>query len=322
MVQLRLDPSPLLSIVLSELDSSHEELQEGRVEAGMVQVELALGACRTAMSRSEWFAAATGPLRHHDIAKVLREDPLTAAGAACPRGGIGEARVLDLMLDADAQAAAVPALTRGQRIHAFTAHGDTAFGWRWRRQFLADAIRQLAGARANLRILTIGAGHVREADLLSPEVIERIAQWTVVDHDAAALARATARHPDIAGRVMRAVPASARDILTGQFGDFGMFDLVYAPGFFDMLTDGMALVLAQRLLDRCASGGRLLIPNATADVADAAYFEVWLDWVTTPRTEADMLRLLDGARTVGGVGAHTVIRDPRGTTVCLNVERV
>jgi hypothetical protein len=303
---------------MADLDRSRDELAAGRIETGLADLELALGACRAGMSRSEWYTAATGPLRRHDISALLREDPLTALGATRPRGGAGEAAVFDLLFDASDAPPVSAVSPRAARIHAVTTGGDTGHGWRWRRQFLADAVRRMAEARDGVRILTIGAGHVREADLLAPDVAARIGEWVVVDHDAAALVSAMARHP---GVPLRAIPVSARDILTGQLPVAGAFDLVYAPGFFDLLTDGMALVLAQRLLERCASGGRLLIPNATDDVADAPYFEVWLDWATTPRSEAGMLRLLDGASATSVARSHTVTRDPRGTTVCLDVER-
>jgi SAM-dependent methyltransferase len=318
-VQLRLEVSPYLTMALSDLDRARDELIAGRVEAGMAELELALGSCRSVLTRPEWFAAATGPLRQHTVHVLLRQDPFTAAAQQFRRGGAGEAHLVDMAMDGPMRPVPQGTSTLGRRIQAVTLSGDTCAGLRWRRTLLADAVRNVAAARPRTRILSVGAGHVREAEALPPEVAAGIAEWVLVDTDAAALATAVARYP---GVPLTPRLVSARELITGQLPVDGVFDLVYSPAFFDLITDGMALVLAQRLLERCAHAGRLLVPNATPEASDAGYFEVFLDWITTPRTDTTLLHLLDGAVSGLTIREPRVLRDARGTTVCLDVERV
>lgn len=84
--------------------------------------------------------------------------------------------------------------------------------------------------------------------------------------------------------------ASVRDVLKGQVALTG-FDLVYATGLYDYLTEPVAQRLCEILFGMLNPGGRFLIANFLPNIPNAGYMEPYMDWWLIYRTEAELLRL-------------------------------
>ena len=79
------------------------------------------------------------------------------------------------------------------------------------------------------------------------------------------------------------VAGSVRDLIAGRVGCEG-FDLAYAAGLFDYLSDEVSCRLIERMLACLRPGGRLLIGNFTPVNWGRSYMEAFMDWHLIHRT--------------------------------------
>ena len=161
-----------------------------------------------------------------------------------------------------------------------------------RRDILANLVDETARRKVEgAEILSFAAGHLREAERSKALADGTIARWVAVDQDPLSIAEI---RDSFGGTAVEAVNGSARDLL-GKRLDLGTFDLVYASGIYDYLTDKVAVKLTQRLLELVRPGGTFLFANYSRPIIVDGYLETFMNWTLLLRTEEDMLRIISDA---------------------------
>ena len=134
------------------------------------------------------------------------QDPFTRWSFEKPRGYSGDARLLDFIYGHESIAEQVAQSSElGKAIYAHTAQGSPpAVAVRERRDLVARFVDEIAGQReAPIDILTLAAGHLREADRSLALRDGRIARWVAIDQDPLSVGSIT--------RDFRGTPVEARD---------------------------------------------------------------------------------------------------------------
>jgi hypothetical protein len=235
-------------------------------------------------------------LRAHRLGAVLCEDPVTAHSVARPRGYSGDAALLDLIYAGPVPIAAFADTTaRGRRINAVTMTAGVHGARRDCLALLTDYV-DLAAIDARPVVLSLGAGHLREADGSNALRSGRIARWVAVDQDVESCAEIDRR----LGRRVETIPRYISAILNGEVR-IEMVDVAYAAGLFDELPTPIAIKLARRVVAMLRPGGRFLFTNHATGMWDAGFLEAAMDWTLTLRNPAEMARI---AESVAGVTAR------------------
>ena len=103
--------------------------------------------------------------RLHPLRGLLHEDPFTSRAFNKPRGYAGDAVLMDYLYGSE-ERWPVPESTRiGRHVFDYTTAAPAAEGVRARRGFVADFVDNLANQRRRPEVLSIAAGHLREAEL-------------------------------------------------------------------------------------------------------------------------------------------------------------
>lgn len=294
------------------------DLKSGRVHGGMEALFDGLRDVHARLTRQEWDAFRE-QAREHSLCKVLRTDPLTDHAFRRPRGYPGDAGLLDMIYDGVRvdypHREGTSAL--GERIFSYLVASPAAHAVRSRRRVLAGMVDETPEMVDRPRVLSVAAGHLREAELSSAVRTGRIGEYVALDQDGDSLAVIEERHagdPSI-----KTVQAGARELVAGRL-DLGSFDLIYSAGLFDYLSARFARQLVARLFERLAPGGRLVVFNFAPDLRDVGFMETFLRWDLIYRTESDMEDLVCEvpADARGGV---CVRRDPSGALVYFDLAR-
>ena len=156
-----------------------------------------------------------------------------------------------------------------------------------RRDTLASLIDDVAAERRRPRILSIACGHLREAQRSTALSTGMIGELIALDQDQESLAIVEAEQ---ARHGVTVLHSSVRSLLTGRISLSG-FDLVYASGLFDYLSDAIATRLTSRMFDMLAPGGKLLLVNFTPDNHGRGYMETFMDWTLIYRDEEGLAGL-------------------------------
>lgn len=264
---------------------------------------------RAAMTPDVWANSVVGCCREHPIQSLLLEDPYTARAYNKPRGYAGDAVMLDYVYTGapppDTSAVGL-ALFRGT---TGLPNGQSVIA---RRDLLAQRIDEAAASRPGARVLSIACGHLREAQRSVALVSGTVSELVAFDQDTESL--------DVVSRdrlsgVVRTIRGSVTDIIRNRVS-FAEFDLVYAAGLFDYLTEAFGRRLLALMAGMVRSGGRVLVANFTPDNHGRGYMECFMDWSLTCRDESKMLGLLGGVES-GLVGNHRVHRDAYNNVVYL-----
>jgi len=218
-------------------------------------------------------------LREHALFKLLREDPIVAQANAHPHGAAGSGELLDLIYDRRPGGAVSPL---GQALLAITSR---LTGLAAMRDRLSDGARLLTNAwQAGRTVCVLGCGHLREAAMLIGSDLTTI---TAVDIDGRAIDAVRRHH----GHAIEAVEANALRFLQDAIVAGRQFDLIYALGLSDALSD-VALSSLCRLARACLTrDGRLVIANYVPDHASVAWMDAILDWQPIGRSTDDLSRI-------------------------------
>ena len=136
-------------------------------------------------------------------------------------------------------------------------------------------------------VLSLAAGHLREALLSSAVKRRRVGRYVALDSDAASVAEVKRCY---GGYGVEAVQATARQVVTGRI-EPGQFDLVYSTGLFDYVPQQAAQRLTWRLFQLLRPRGRLLVANFLPGIPDLGYMESFMDWKLLYRTRREMLEI-------------------------------
>ena len=215
--------------------------------------------------------------REHELHSFFLQDPFTSRAYFKPRGYAGDAVMLDFVYGhQDARDRVTRSPEIGQCILAYTGGGSSAArAVRWRCARAVQEIESVAAKHSNARVLAIACGHLREIELVHPELRRRI-HVTAADIDDESLK--TVENAYASECALECRRMSVRDLISSQHGLEQRFDLIYALGLFDYLTDRVAERLVPTLWSLVAPRGRLMLANFTPEADDVGYLEAITDW--------------------------------------------
>jgi trans-aconitate methyltransferase len=178
-----------------------------------------------------------------------------------------------------------PSTTAG-KVYFCTTNSASSRALRYSRGLMAKMIDGAAARRTAPRILSLGAGHVREIEACRSAARGRYGRFVALDQDNASLQVASAdyEHLDLETANL-AVESLQGNHFTGEF------DLVYAAGLFDSLSEHVARKVVQVMFASLRPGGTMAYSNFLPHIDDAGYMEALMDWWLVYRTPQDMTEL-------------------------------
>jgi hypothetical protein len=277
-----------LSEGTSILDDAMKLASSGDIAGAMRTGCDGLRAIRTELRRDQWLRFVKESVLVHPFRALAHSDPITRHGFTKPRGYPGDAAHHD-MIYGETPFAEVSAQDTGWDVFEHTFNTPASRAVRERREILATKIDAVAARQARpIRVLSIAAGHLREASNSSAFQSGNISEFVAVDQDHVSLRTIEHSYPN---RRITTVEASIRDLLRRRplLQDF---DLVYAAGLFDYLGDELAKELASRMFEFLRPGGEMLIANFCPSIADSAYMEALMDWHLIYRSDRQFEEVL------------------------------
>ena len=264
-----------------------EQLTSGAVHEAMQNLFLWLRCQKIAHPKGRWSALASDCLKH-PIATLLHQDPLTWRTFQKPKGYAGDATMLDLIYSMEDDRF-LPSFANPmtEAMFRFTASAPASRAVCARRRIIARLIDQVAEQITYPRILSIAAGHLREAALSQAVREGRIKELVALDQDEESLA--TIKHA-YGMYSVETRQGSVKSLLSPKLA-LGRFDLVYASGLFDYLSQRLAQRLTRTMFDLLHPGGQMLVTNFVPLIPDIGYMESFMDWHLIYRTHEEMLDL-------------------------------
>lgn len=238
----------------------------------------------------------------HPSAKIFQQCPFTRWSFEKPRGYSGDASLIDFIYGHPAVADEVAKCTPlGLGIYEYTRNAPGPVAVRERRDILTRYVDELAAEKGtDFEVLTIAAGHLREADNSVALKEGRIKRWVALDQDPISIGSITR---DFQGTVIEAIDGSVRGLLSKKH-QLGTFDFIYAAGLYDYLNDKVAIKLTQTCMNMLKPGGVFLFANFAEGMADDGYMESYMNWVLLQRSEADMWKIVNSSVERNGVDAE------------------
>lgn len=229
--------------------------------------------------------------QNHPVSEFFLQDPFTRWSFEKPRGYSGDAQLLDFIYGHPSIAGEIAkASPLGRGLYDYTKDASSSVAVRERRDLLTRHVDEIAAARGGeAEILTIAAGHLREADHSVALRDRQIKRWVALDQDPLSVG-SIAR--DFSGTCVEAIDGSVRGLLT-RAHDLGQFDFVYAAGLYDYLVDKVAIKLTRRCLEMLKPNGVFLFANFSRDIRVDGYMETFMNWALLLRSESDMWKIIN-----------------------------
>ncbi|MHB8971642.1 MAG: class I SAM-dependent methyltransferase [Pirellulaceae bacterium] len=187
----------------------------------------------------------------------------------------------------------------GQLLDRYFLSTTLANGIRYRRTLMREILTEEMRRRPAARILNIGCGPCREVVELAPVIQETNARFTCVDFDAEALVYSAGRARECGLQeyvTFRQYNALRMINVERNVREFGRFDVIYAIGLLDYLTDEVLVRLIRSLYDTLQAGGVLVAVFKDSDRYDTSDYHWLVDWTGfLQRTRHDSWRLLEAA---------------------------
>ena len=276
--------------LLGLLDNVCERLgQDDRQEVvnrSLDELILALRRCKLDADTQQWDRLVR-MCRHHPLRQILHSDPFTDRAYCQPKGYPGDAKLLDFIYSREERWEAPYASSIGRRIFNYTTAAPAPEGVRARRGFVADLIDRLAEQTRKPHILSIAAGHLREASLSAAVKRGRIGGLVALDSDELSLREVERCYAHFG---VETVTSRVRALLTNGL-ELGRFDLVYTTGLCDYLKQSIGRRLMTRMFGMLRPGGQLLVANFLPGIRDVGYMEAYMNWFLVYRTRWDMVDL-------------------------------
>ncbi|WP_174062558.1 class I SAM-dependent methyltransferase [Agrobacterium larrymoorei] len=263
--------------------------------------------------RKKYYSSVWGELipiaQHHPVAEYLLQDPFSNWSFVKPRGYSGDAQLLDFIYGHESISAKVTAASPlGAALYECTRNSLSSAAVRERRDILTRYVDHFAAQNGpGTEILTIAAGHLREANRSEALANGQVKRWVALDQDPMSIG-AIAR--DFGGTAVEAVDGSVRGLL-GRKHELGQFDFVYAAGLYDYLADKVAITLTQRCLDMLKPGGTFLFANFAEGIDDDGFMETFMNWALLLRSEVDMWNIINASTGNDGFEAEVFLGENR-----------
>ena len=226
-------------------------------------------------------------LREHPLHRALLNDPYTARAFTKPRGYAGDAVMMDFIYGHPSvtnEIETAPEL--GRDLVRFSAGAsDPAQAVRWRRTRVAREIETLVTERGPIEVFAFACGHLREFELLSPEVRDQV-RFVAADADEISLD--TVRSSYAAQAAVECSRTSLRDLLAGKSARLGTFDFAYTLGLLDYTSGRTSGRVVERLWEMLKPGGSVLAGNFTNSTRGRGYLEAAMDWWLTYRDPEEL----------------------------------
>ena len=229
-------------------------------------------------------------VQNHPVADFFHQDPFTRWSFMKPRGYSGDAHLIDFIYGHPSVSQEIAnASPLGRTLYEYTRNAPSPVAVRERRDLLTRHVDQIADERGpDTEILTVAAGHLREADRSVALKEGRIKRWVALDQDPMSIGSIA---KDFRGTCVEAIDGSVRGLLTKSH-QIGTFDFIYAAGLYDYLADKVAVKLTQTCLEMLKPNGVFLFANFSRDVADDGYMETFMNWALLLRSETDMWNII------------------------------
>lgn len=170
-----------------------------------------------------------------------------------------------------------------------------------RKEFLKQQLLSTIERCEQPRILSVGSGPLRELTELACEGrLSKPIWFTCLDFEQKAI--------EYAKSEIEALEPAKRSLISLEFvlgnvvamirsksvrEKLKDYDLVYASGVFDYLSDRLASALLHQLYQSAREKGRLIVVNASLDASShRGYYELLGEWEMYHRTESEVLRWL------------------------------
>jgi hypothetical protein len=269
------------------LGAVYETIHDGCVDRGMSDLLPALQARKLHREPGQWEQFVQKCLQH-PLRQLLHEDPFTRRAFLKPRGYSGDAELLDLIYGRE-EGWPPPADSSelGRKIFEFTSRSQACDAVRARRGFIADLVDRMAQETPRPHILSVAAGHLREALLCAAVKRRKVGRYVALDADADSVEEV--RHCYGCYGV-EAVHGTVRQLLTRKLS-LGQFDLVYSTGLFDYVQQATAQRLTAVLFQLLRPRGKLLLANFLPSILDVGYMEAYMDWRLLYRTRKEMVEM-------------------------------
>jgi SAM-dependent methyltransferase len=227
--------------------------------------------------------------REHPLRQFVHQDPFTSRAYDKPRGYAGDAVMMDYIYGREEGWTPPAATDLGQAVFDYTTGAPASAGVRERRCYIAELLDRIGRSVPNAQILSVAAGHLREASLSVAVRRQQFQRFVALDTDQESVEEINRQY----GRYgIQSVVANARQMLTGKL-DLGTFDLIYSTGLYDYLADETGKQLTANLFRALHSGGKLVIANFLPGIRDVGYMEMYMGWHLIYRDRAQMMVLAE-----------------------------
>ncbi len=280
------DVAGLLESVYQRL--SQEHVDDRQFHSAMDQLILSLRNQKMNCSESRWKETVAG-CRRHPLTHLLHEDPFTYRAFSKPRGYAGDAVMMDYIYGREELWSPPPATPRGQRIFDYTTVAPAPEGVLSRRGFIANRLDWLAEKTRLPHVLSLAAGHLREASLSAAVKRRQLGRFVALDSDPLSVEEVERAYGCFG---IETVQASIRGLLTDSLS-LGSFDYVYSLGLFDYLGEAAGTRLVKKMFEMLRPQGRVLVANFLPNIRDIGYMEIYMDWSLIYRTRTEMMQLTD-----------------------------
>lgn len=309
-------PRPQAGHLRGQIEACVAGIAVGDVLIGMRDLFRALRQTRDRSTAEQWRRTACEEIRAHPVREWVHQDPFTAHAFRKPRGYPGDATLFDHIYGTGGTVRWPHPSTIAGKLYFFTTNTASARAVRYQRTLVARLIDDAAAGSKSPRILSIGAGHLREIELSRAAARAPFGRFVAVDQDAASLEVVSA---DYAALGIEAVnmPVSA---LVKDDGFGRQFDLVYAAGLFDALEDATAAKLVQAMFESLRPGGTMMYTNFLPNIEDVGYMEALMDWWLACRSEPQ-LRALAAGLPAEQVRSLTCTKDPDNNIAFVTIHR-
>jgi extracellular factor (EF) 3-hydroxypalmitic acid methyl ester biosynthesis protein len=270
------EPQPQLKKQLptfeEALDRALPYFQQGNATQGIDIVFKALWKAKQVTDPKIWNQENRKAYLTHPIFKHLLEEPFTRHAFNRPRGYAGDAELFDLLYYFDKHQSKISA--DGKNLMTFITQNDAAQAIRFRRQYIADKIDEIAKIKVRPEILSVACGHLREVELSQAVKANKIGRFFAFDQDPKSLEVIKKEYSKykIEGLLVR-----AREMLDSTDG-IGKFDLIYANTLFDCLPKETVEKLTACFFNLLKPGGTIVVSNFLSSTPECAYFEMIMNW--------------------------------------------
>ncbi|MDF9798139.1 extracellular factor (EF) 3-hydroxypalmitic acid methyl ester biosynthesis protein [Catalinimonas alkaloidigena] len=272
------------------LDSDDEQTDTQSIVHQLLIILYGLDNLRRTLSLEDWRAFCQEHVYYHQIHKVLLKDCLTKQAFESPVENEDDAVLLDYLLGYQLPHH-TPNNALAESISDFMLFSDPAEAIRHRRDYIAGLIDDIVNqSNEVVSVLSIGAAHVREADLSTAFDEYKIKRFIAYDWEES--------HISFVKKVyahLGIVPLKGTiDDLLNDALPIGKYDLIYATSMLNYVDKELAHQLIQWMFDALHAHGMMLICHFRDEVSNTlyrTYMEAFMGWYIQYRTDTEIISL-------------------------------